>query len=115
MTNLESCIPYYCPTSKNIECCPEHSGWDVCCTKPERHLPEKYAPEWKHFANGQKYCARCAYVNDCRCMWCPRCDQTTGNNTQGHFWAYCKVTRTDREYHMCCPGQCELEKAPVTT
>ncbi|GGM27882.1 hypothetical protein GCM10011608_10890 [Micromonospora sonchi] len=33
------CTPYYCPTSRSVECCPDHSGWDVCCAKPHRHRP----------------------------------------------------------------------------
>jgi ribosome-binding protein aMBF1 (putative translation factor) len=42
-------------------------------------------------------------------MWCPRCGQLTGNTNQGHYWAYCKVTGTKRDFHMCCPDCCELE------
>lgn len=34
-------VPYWCPTSKSVECCPEHSGWDVCCDKPELHVTGK--------------------------------------------------------------------------
>jgi hypothetical protein len=41
---------------------------------------------------------------------CARCDQNTQNTTQGHYWAYCKVTKTTRDFHMCCPGDCELEE-----
>ncbi len=33
----KSCTPYYCPTSGDTECCPEHSGWDVCCHRPDLH------------------------------------------------------------------------------
>lgn len=47
----------------------------------------------------------------CRCIVCARCGHHTGNNTQGHFWSYCKVTRTVRTHHMCCPDDCELEAA----
>ncbi|MFI2663367.1 hypothetical protein [Micromonospora carbonacea] len=32
-------IPYYCPTSRSVECCPECSGWDVCCDRPDLHRP----------------------------------------------------------------------------
>jgi hypothetical protein len=39
---------------------------------------------------------------------CGRCNKPTGNNSQGHYWAYCKVTRTIREDHFCCPNDCEL-------
>jgi len=42
---------------------------------------------------------------------CARCEERTNNRTQGHYWAYCKVTRTIRDFHMCCPNNCELEKA----
>ena len=47
----------------------------------------------------------------CRCMICPRCHHHTGNAHQGHNWAYCKVTGTMRDFHFCCPGNCELETA----
>jgi hypothetical protein len=45
----------------------------------------------------------------CRCVVCPRCGHHTGNSHQGHYWGYCQVTRTVREFHLCCPGDCELE------
>lgn len=44
----------------------------------------------------------------CRCVVCARCGHHTGNSHQGHFWAFCKVTRSIREPHFCCPGDCEL-------
>jgi hypothetical protein len=47
--------------------------------------------------------------NTCRCMICGRCGQHTGNANQGHFWAVCKVTETTRDFHHCCPDDCELE------
>jgi hypothetical protein len=28
---------YYCPASDDIEC-PRHSGFDVCCDRPEEHV-----------------------------------------------------------------------------
>jgi hypothetical protein len=59
--------------------------------------------------NGLPFCKDCGYLNMCRCMWCARCGQLTGNTTQGHYWAHCKVTKTTREFHMCCPDACELE------
>lgn len=40
---------------------------------------------------------------------CARCGEHTGNNHQGHYWRWCKVTGTLRDFHMCCPGNCELE------
>jgi hypothetical protein len=49
---------------------------------------------------------------DCRCMVCGRCGHHTGNSSQGHYWAFCKVTRGIREFHFCCPDGvhgCELE------
>lgn len=48
----------------------------------------------------------------CRCVVCPRCGHHTGNAHQGHYWGFCKVTRTVREFHTCCPDPefgCELE------
>lgn len=45
----------------------------------------------------------------CRCMICGRCGHHTGNGHQGHYWKYCKVTKTMREFHFCCPDDCELE------
>lgn len=33
------CTAYFCPASGTFECCGEHSGYDVCCDQPERHLP----------------------------------------------------------------------------
>lgn len=47
-------------------------------------------------------------------MTCARCERDTGNNNQGHYWAYCKVTKTRREFHFCCPGDCALEAAETT-
>lgn len=44
-------------------------------------------------------------------MTCGRCDRPTGNYTQGHYWAFCKVTKTIREFHFCCPGDCALPPA----
>jgi hypothetical protein len=49
----------------------------------------------------------------CRCMVCGRCNHHTGNSNQGHYWAHCKVTRTIRDFHFCCPGDCELEVEAV--
>lgn len=45
----------------------------------------------------------------CRCLVCSRCGHHTGNATQGHYWAACSVTKTNRGFHFCCPGACELE------
>lgn len=47
----------------------------------------------------------------CRCLVCARCGHHTGNNTQGHWWSWCKVRGTLRGHHFCCPGDCELENA----
>lgn len=44
----------------------------------------------------------------CRCMVCGRCGHHTGNNTQGHYWAYCKVNKDSKDFHFCCPDDCEL-------
>jgi hypothetical protein len=47
-------------------------------------------------------------------MTCGRCGRRTGNRTQGHHWAYCRVTGTVRDHHFCCPGACALEAGTVT-
>lgn len=46
---------------------------------------------------------------------CGRCGLATGNTTQGHRWRYCKVTRTFRRIHHCCPGHCEIEEENADT
>ena len=54
-------------------------------------------------------------------MVCAHCGEHTGNGTQGHYWAYCKVYAAKglpfneciREHHFCCPGDCALEKPDV--
>jgi hypothetical protein len=58
----------------------------------------------------------------CRCIICPRCGHHTGNNTQGHFWTWCKVVKNLGQVavpHFCCPDDCELAEAvnspPVAT
>lgn len=48
----------------------------------------------------------------CRCTVCARCGHHTGNSHQGHYWGFCKVTRTVREGHFCCEDPaygCALE------
>lgn len=53
----------------------------------------------------------------CRCIVCAYCNKHTGNSTQGHYWAVCKVYMRQgkglngsvREFHFCCPDRCELE------
>jgi hypothetical protein len=52
----------------------------------------------------------------CRCLVCGRCGHHTGNTHQGHYWAWCKVTRTIRKHHFCCPDPafgCQLEAEPA--
>jgi len=46
----------------------------------------------------------------CRCTICPRCNHHTGNAHQGHYFAWCRITQSDRVFHFCCPGDCELEE-----
>jgi hypothetical protein len=46
----------------------------------------------------------------CRCIVCGRCGKHTGNTSQGHYWAFCEVTKTMRESHHCCPDNCALEE-----
>lgn len=43
---------------------------------------------------------------------CPRCGRATGNTSQGHRWRFCRITRTHRRLHYCCPEPqgCEIEK-----
>lgn len=54
-----------------------------------------------------------SFIGDrCRCIVCSRCGRHTGNAHQGHLWGYCKVTKTIREPHLCCPDNCELETTP---
>lgn len=72
-------------------------------------------PQWM-VVEGRFDCEHASYsfrgmpgVLVCRCLICVRCGQHTGNNTQGHYWAYCKVTKTTRDFHQCCPGNCELD------
>lgn len=59
-------------------------------------------------ADGGSYMTMDGYVV-CRCIICERCGHHTGNAHQGHFWSYCKVTGDVRDFHMCCPDDCELE------
>lgn len=55
-------------------------------------------------------------------MVCARCGKHTGNNNQGHYWGLCKVLlaqgipfrKAVREFHFCCPDDCELD-APEET
>ena len=52
----------------------------------------------------------------CRCLVCSRCGHHTGEANQGHYWSFCKVTKTMREFHFCCPDEehgCELERKPA--
>lgn len=50
-------------------------------------------------------------VYECRCLVCSNCGHHTGNTSQGHYWAYCKATKTMRAFHFCCPDACELQTA----
>lgn len=61
--------------------------------------------EWQHDSEGLGRCG-CPPVTDE--MTCGRCKKPTGNTNQGHYWAFCKVTRTTRTFHFCCPDDCEL-------
>lgn len=53
----------------------------------------------------------------CRCVVCGRCGKHTGNSHQGHYWAICQawlkqgkgLSGSKREFHFCCPDNCELE------
>jgi hypothetical protein len=47
-------------------------------------------------------------VYRCRCIVCARCGHHTGNANQGHYWAWCKVEQRMRDFHFCCPDDCEL-------
>lgn len=44
-----------------------------------------------------------------RLLVCARCNQRTNNTHQGHYWAWCRVTKDTREFHFCCPDNCQLE------
>lgn len=63
------------------------------------------------YPNPSVYQSRSGFI--CRCIVCGRCGHHTGNTTQGHFWAFCDVTKTFRDFHRCCPGDCELESQDV--
>lgn len=52
-----------------------------------------------------------APVFGCRCVACPRCGHHTGNSTQGHYWRLCTRSGRMEEFHLCCPGDCELAPA----
>ena len=48
-------------------------------------------------------------------MTCGRCQQPTGNNSQGHYWAICNaqtgtLAERRKRHHFCCPppAGCEL-------
>jgi hypothetical protein len=52
----------------------------------------------------------------CRCLVCGRCGHHTGNASQGHYWAWCKVTHSIRKHHFCCQDPvygCSLEATLV--
>lgn len=49
----------------------------------------------------------------CRCLVCSRCGKHTGNSSQGHYWAFCHVTKAMRAFHFCCPGDCSLTPEPT--
>lgn len=42
-----------------------------------------------------------------RSSHCGRCGGCS--SYQGHYFKHCSVTKTDREFHFCCPDNCELE------
>lgn len=42
-----------------------------------------------------------------RSSHCGRCGGCS--SYQGHYFKHCSVTKTDREFHFCCPDHCELE------
>lgn len=44
-----------------------------------------------------------------RNLVCGRCKSATNNTSQGHYWRLCKVTGGKRQFHFCCPGDCELD------
>lgn len=39
---------------------------------------------------------------------CGRCGQCSGY--QGHYFQWCSATKSNREFHFCCPGNCALEE-----
>lgn len=102
MDLLPGTTEIYCPSSETV-----HSTGETCLGQMF-HMSVDKAPEWEHLSGTLKYCRRCSYTNVCRCSWCSRCDKATGNNTQGHYWSYCKVSKTFETLHFCCPDNCEL-------
>jgi hypothetical protein len=81
------------------------------------------------------FTAALAEIFSAAMLWTGRCSHHTGNSTQGHYWAHCKVLaarlreelapgetlslaehmrRTSREFHLCCDDPafgCSLEAA----
>jgi hypothetical protein len=49
-------------------------------------------------------------IYECNCVVCNHCGHHTGNNTQGHWWSWCKATKTLEDFHYCCPGNCQLDE-----
>lgn len=41
---------------------------------------------------------------------CGRCLGPEITGMYGHHTTYCKITKTQREFHGCCPNACELEE-----
>ena len=105
MPDLNTDSEVYCALTETVHSTDETcEGW---------HMEWWKAPDWVQLSNGHKMCRRCGYAGMCRCFWCGRCNNVTGNSNQGHYWAYCKVTATMREFHFCCPDDCELENVKL--
>lgn len=61
-----------------------------CCDEVKDHI-EKYG-QW--MGGSHYHCGRCGNVA----------------SMMGDFTIFCSVTKTKRQQHFCCPGNCELEK-----
>lgn len=67
-------------------------------TRPLEQLP------WAHGLD--------SLLSEANGLVCARCGHHTGNDTQGHYWKWCKVTARFERFHFCCPDDvlgCELQ------
>jgi hypothetical protein len=70
------------------------------------------APDPKHVYPPIAECIRAGHsTNGVNCAYgfCGRCSGHVDNGHQGHYWKFCQVTKSLREFHFCCPDACEME------
>jgi transcriptional regulator with XRE-family HTH domain len=107
------------PTLSRLRAWARSLGYDLALapTDPDGWLETARAVEAEEYV-----CEACDVVHDPLTdqslgMVCGRCNQHTGNYTQGHYWGLCKVELGRgkpwqdciRDLHFCCPGDCALE------